>query len=309
MKTNSNFLIMKRVFLFVVISLGIVFSAKTQVGINSNNSLPNLSAGLDVDFNDKGFLMPRMTEQQIISIINPAVGLMVFCSDKKKVFIYVGESGQWKELQYGKESIGTPFSCGTSITKVHSAGVVAPVDKTVVYQTINNIPGEPSKCWITKNLGATIQATSNNDTTEAAAGWYWQFNRKQGFRHNGAYLTPSGQFVFNINEVEDWTFMNDPCSIEFGGLWRIPTLTEWENVTNSGNWINGSSTWNSNLKIHQAGWLDYSDGSLRNRGTIGTYYSNRQQTQENAYRIYITNQSITINGHKKSNGYTIRCVR
>ena len=60
------------------------------------------------------------------------------------------------------------------------AGTVAPVDKTVTYGTVTNIPGETSKCWITSNLGADHQATAVNDATEASAGWYWQFNRHTG---------------------------------------------------------------------------------------------------------------------------------
>ncbi len=76
-------------------------------------------------------------------------------------------------------------TCGSSLTINHVAGVVAPVTKTVTYGTVTNIPGETSKCWITSNLGADHQATAINDATEASAGWYWQFNRKQGYKHDG----------------------------------------------------------------------------------------------------------------------------
>ncbi len=50
--------------------------------------------------------------------------------------------------------------CGSSITINHVAGTVAPVNKTVTYGTVTNIPGETSKCWITSNLGADHQATA-----------------------------------------------------------------------------------------------------------------------------------------------------
>ncbi len=70
------------------------------------------------------------------------------------------------------------FPCGDSITVNHTAGVVAPVSKTVTYHTVTNIPGELSKCWINSNLGADHQAIAVNDAAEASAGWYWQFNRK-----------------------------------------------------------------------------------------------------------------------------------
>ncbi|MEI7983555.1 MAG: hypothetical protein WCI71_18045, partial [Bacteroidota bacterium] len=85
------------------------------------------------------------------------------------------------------------WACGTcgSLTVNHVAGTVAPVTKTVTYGTVTNIPGEHSKCWITSNLGANHQATAVNDATELSAGWYWQFNRKQGYKHDGTTRTPN----------------------------------------------------------------------------------------------------------------------
>ena len=49
------------------------------------------------------------------------------------------------------------FSCGNSITISHTAGAIAPITKLVTYGTVTNIPGELTKCWITRNLGASQQ--------------------------------------------------------------------------------------------------------------------------------------------------------
>jgi hypothetical protein len=161
------------------------------------------------------------------------------------------------------------FSCGSSITINHEAGVVAPVNKTVIYGTVNNVPGEPTKWWITSNLGASHQATALLiDASEASAGWYWQFNRKQGYKQDSATVTPSWT-ITSINENSDWLIENDPCNLELGQSWRIPTYTEWYNVDNSGGWTNWYGPWNSGLKLHGAGYLNYSDGALLNRGTYG----------------------------------------
>jgi hypothetical protein len=81
--------------------------------------------------------------------------------------------------------------CGNSIIINHVVGNIAPVTKTVTYGTVTGIPGASSKCWITSNLGADHQATAVNDDTEASAGWYWQFNRQQGFKHDGTTRTPN----------------------------------------------------------------------------------------------------------------------
>lgn len=68
--------------LFLLLSLVLLNTLLTaQVGINSDNSLPDPSAGLDVKFTDKGLLPPRMTFDQRNSIQSPAEGLMVFCTN------------------------------------------------------------------------------------------------------------------------------------------------------------------------------------------------------------------------------------
>jgi hypothetical protein len=110
-------------------------------------------------------------------------GLVVFYTSLEKFFVYLASQNKWQEMAYGPFSInpGGGFSCGNLITVNHTvSGGVAPVDKSTSYGTVENIPGEPSKCWITNNLGSDQQASSVDDATESSAGWYWQFNRKQG---------------------------------------------------------------------------------------------------------------------------------
>jgi len=201
------------------------------------------------------------------------------------------------------------FTCGTSITINHAAGVVAPVTKTVTYGTVTNIPGETSKCWITSNLGASQQATAVSDATEASAGWYWQFNRKQGYKHDGTTRTPATTWISSINENSDWTVANDPCTIELGSGWRIPTSTEWTNVDASGNWTNWNGPWNSLLKMHAAGYLDDSDGSLSNRGSYGGYWGSTQYGAYNGWYLGFYSGGCTMYGSSKAYGFTARCVR
>ncbi|NQV02211.1 MAG: hypothetical protein HQ542_06175, partial [Bacteroidia bacterium] len=58
-------------------------------------------------------------------------------------------------------------ACGDSLQIYHMADTIAPVDKLATYGTVQNIPGEETKCWITSNLGADHQAIAVNDATEA----------------------------------------------------------------------------------------------------------------------------------------------
>jgi hypothetical protein len=197
----------------------------------------------------------------------------------------------------------------TSLSKSHVAGTVAPVTKSVTYGLISNIPGETTKCWITRNLGASSQATAATTSTEAAAGWYWQFNRKQGFKHDGTTRTPNTTWVSSISQNSNWSAANDPCSIELGATWRIPTLTEWDNVRTAGPWYNYNGTFGSNLKLHAAGYLTVSSGAISNRGVIGYYWSADQYDNNSARSLFFDNVSAGMDYPNKANGFTLRCIK
>jgi hypothetical protein len=291
--------------LLLLFSNGLLFA---QIGINTDNSQPDPSAMLDVKSTTTGALIPRMTQTQIILISNPANGLVVFCTTDNKFYAYLSGVNTWKEILYGSGTFA-PFTCGVSLTINHVAGTVAPVTKTVTYGTVTNIPGETSKCWITSNLGADHQATSVSDATEASAGWYWQFNRKQGFKHDGTTRTPNTTWITSISENSDWISSNDPCTIEIGSGWRIPTYTEWNNLMTSGGWTNWNGPWGSGLKLHAAGELVYYDGSLTNQGVWGTYWSSTQYDATTGGTLMFHRTDCYTENAFKVFGYTLRCVR
>ncbi len=210
------------------------------------------------------------------------------------------------------------FVCGSSSINVnHVAGSVAPETKSVTYGTVTNIPGETSKCWITRNLGASQQASGVNDKSEASAGWYWQFNRKQGFKQDGSPKSawiPSPGGKTGIVESSDWTSGNDPCTIELGAGWRIPTRSEWENVKNSGNWKDWNGPWNSGLRLHGALCLWYGSGVIEswysNEG--GTYWSSSQIYPKYGIQLMFYSagcQVWTGLGYTKTDGYSVRCIK
>ena len=362
--------------------------ANAQVGINTDNSAPDASAGLDVKFPDKGLLPPRMTVDQRDAIASPAEGLMVYCTNcgvNGSLSLFTNgawrtysfcntpsplagsnsaSSGQitWKwtavagasgykwnttpgfnsatDMDTATVQTETGLACGTTytryvwaysecgishpvtltqtlpcwicgypITKHHEAGDVAPVTKTTTYSTVNNIPGEETKCWITSNLGSDHQADSVDDGTEASAGWYWQFNRKQGYQYTTTRL-PNTTWIESFGETYDWLSANDPCTIELGAGWHIPTYTEWNNVYASGGWTDWNGPFSSALKLHAAGVLGNSDGSLLWRGSDGLYWSSKQSGESSAWYLYFFSDYITMNyWGTKVHGYSARCVR
>jgi hypothetical protein len=444
-----NFLDMKkRVFLFSLIILSWM-GCWAQVGINTDNSAPDPSAGLDVNFANKGLLPPRITLSATNSatpVASPATGLLVYntahagtppnnvfpgyyfwngtrwipvavpqgtnvgdmlyWNGTQYIGIPAGANGQvltinngipaWGGTQlpilntaavtaisattatsggnsifeggspvtlrgvcwntssnpttanyhtsdgsgngafvsnltgltpntlyyvraYATNTIGTSYapevsfttmpSCG-SITVNHlTSGGIAPVDKTVTYGTVTNIPGEPSKCWITSNLGADYEATSVSDGTEPPAGWYWQFNIKQGYKHDGAARTPNIAWITSISEDYSWQAAKDPCALELGLGWRIPLRVEWTNVDAAGGWTNWNGPWSSGIKLHAAGFLYYSSGLLEMRGLYGTYWSGTQSDATNGWYLGFESSASALAGNNKAYGLSIRCLR
>jgi hypothetical protein len=63
---------------FILVVLMISFATFAQVKISTSGGNPDASAGLEVDFNNKGFLPPRMTTAQRNAIASPADGLIIF---------------------------------------------------------------------------------------------------------------------------------------------------------------------------------------------------------------------------------------
>ena len=70
---------MKKVLFTLLVAITSFASIAQNVGIGT--TAPNASAQLDVSSTNSGFLPPRMTYAQRNAIVNPAAGLIVYCTD------------------------------------------------------------------------------------------------------------------------------------------------------------------------------------------------------------------------------------
>jgi len=218
-----------------------------------------------------------------------------------------------KILMTGSRTTQNPvisdFSCGNTLTVTHTtANGVTPAavaSVTIGYSTvISSLTGSP-KCWITQNLGASRTAGTATDTSDESAGWYWQFNCKKGYKAGSVVgWNPS------ISELSDWGAANDPCTLELGANWRIPTDEEWSNAdANTANpWVNYSGAFNSGLRLHTSGMLNMADGELSDLGTLGKYWSNRKSSEEEGYLLSIESDFSNLTSDNLANGCSIRCI-
>jgi len=212
--------------------------------------------------------------------------------------------------KYGEDS-----PCPATLTINHLAsGGVAPVDKTITYGVVKTSISGSSKCWITQNLGSTNQASSATDATEASAGWYWQFNRKQGFKiaDDGTTRTPNTSWDgTDDNTYTGWDPAKDPCTIELGTGWRIPTFWEWFNADGGGSGVAWTGTagahpeWASPLWLHAAGLVW---NTSFNRGYEGDYWSSTQFSTYGGILAFSSGGS-SFNWGTKSWARSLRCLR
>ena len=99
--TSENVLIQIRLLksvrfsiLFIALSCNSLF-AQQGVGIGTNT--PDASSILDITANNKGVLFPRLTTAQMMAIVNPATGLMVYNTSAIRYYYFNGNL--WKPFQ------------------------------------------------------------------------------------------------------------------------------------------------------------------------------------------------------------------
>ncbi|PWG79402.1 fibrobacter succinogenes major paralogous domain-containing protein, partial [Pararcticibacter amylolyticus] len=283
----------------------VVISDMTNSSINATATVAP-DGGAEVT--ERGFCWnttgdPVMTDNQIPmgagtgSFISPVNGL------KEGPTYYI--------RAYAINSQGTSYSpvvtsfkiCPPEFTVQHVEGLNgAPVSKTVTYHSVSAMYSGAARCWITQNLGADQQATAVNDATEASAGWYWQFNRSQGYKY-ATGRTPATAWT-SLTQTSDWSPENDPCNLLLGAGWRIPTSTEFANVI-----ANGGIPFTTPLKLHYSGYLNYADGSLAGRGTYGIFWSSTATAPTTANYLQFSSGANANYSSYKWHGFTLRCLR
>ncbi len=206
-----------------------------------------------------------------------------------------------------QEDCETGF-CPPSVTVHHYAGAVSPVDVTITYEVVESNLSGNTKCWITRNLGATEAPTSAVVNSTAQSGWYWQFNRKQGYYHDGATRTPNTTWV-TISEISSWTAANDPCRLLLGTGWNIPTSAQWINVRDINSWSDVYDSFPSELKIHTGHGTVLETGALTGRGNFGQYWSSSSVDATRAYRLNTYTNLMNVDVMNKYYGLALRCVR
>jgi len=213
-----------------------------NIGIGTD--MPDESALMDLSSNSRGILIPRMTTDDISQIVDPADGLQVYCTDKGKLFIYVGIESKWREVCFGEEIISEgcpPTFIDDRDGKVYSSVKIG------------------DQCWMAENLnvGDKIDVPDDQMNNSIIEKYCYNNDEINCDQYGGLY---------QWNEIFDGDAPSGICP----GGWHIPSDDEWmilEGTVDSLYGV-GNSEW-----LIAGGWRGYNAG-LNLKSTDGWFLSN-----------------------------------
>ena len=191
---------MKTIVLLFLLSTIIFNTSAQSTGVGIGTTSPNSSAALEIKSTTQGLLLPRLTFAQRSLIVNPAAGLLIWCSD-------CGPSGEMQVFN------GTSWTttCGEQATKPE-----------LLFDTVLIC----SQTWMKKNLslsryknGDMIPEVKDNLTWNSltTGAWCWYNNDSANFWRYG--------------KLYNWYAVNDARGIAPDG-WHVPSAAEFTNLKN-----------------------------------------------------------------------------
>jgi uncharacterized protein (TIGR02145 family) len=286
---------MKSIYFFLVATFFTAGVKAQSVAINTDGSVANESALLDLKSTTKGFLPPRMTQAQRNAISTPAAGLIVYCTDcgSGEPQFYNGAS--WVNMLGGATTVATP-----------------------------SVTSSTGKIWMDRNLGATQVATGSADA--ASYGDLYQWGRLADghqIRTSGTTATLSstdvpgnGNFITVNSGNYDWRSpqnnnlwqgvngTNNPCPTGY----RLPTETELnaERLI----WISNDAAgaFDSVLKLPLAGYRRNSNGSLGYVGSYGSYWFSTVSGAI-ARNLLFNSSNASMSTDYRAYGFSVRCLK
>ncbi len=284
--------------MFIALSL----TSFAQVGIGTTT--PHASAALDVSSTTKGLLPPRMTKAQMYTIVSPAQGLMVYCTDctPKGLYLYSGDG--FYSIPLGN-IIMLGIDTGT---------------------TVVDVTGTDGRVWMDRNLGATQVATSSTDA--ASYGDLYQWGRaKDGHESRTSTTTATtvtsgnpghGNFITVESSGTDYNWtdfagedglwqsgLNDPCPSGY----RIPTETELNGELLNFPSDNPNGAFTSLLKLPVPGYRKINN-TVASVGILGRYSSSTVNGTKSRNLLLDGDTGFaSMSSSHRAEGHSVRCIK
>ncbi|MDC1324764.1 DUF1566 domain-containing protein [Flavobacteriaceae bacterium] len=188
-----------------------LFTALSYAQVGINIATPHTSSALDVTSTSAGFLPPRMTALQRAEIVNPALGLMVFCtncaSGDGELQVYYASG--WKNAAGGditdpKPQIGD-YRDGGIVFYIASPPVDLDGDGDLDTGLVCAIQDHPNRiAWI---LGGSTQTTANGGTSASIGQGQTNTTAMMGQAgYSGGAAAVCNDYSITVNEItySDW---------------------------------------------------------------------------------------------------------
>ncbi len=304
--------------LFLLIAMLQSYGIFAQVSINTDGTTPDASAILDLKSTEKGMLIPRMSQTEIVNILNPANGLMVFNTTNNRLYLFDSSANEWKEIAIGTGTL-TPVSwqCGDTLVDTRDGKSYA----TVQIGT---------QCWMAEslNIGTMINGNSNqtdngviekfcynNDTANCATyGGLYQWNEimNYGTTEGAQGICPTG---WHIPTDAEWKTME----MYLGMSQAQADSTEWRGTDEGGklkeagtaHWISpNTGATNSSGFTGLPGGYNYPGGQFSDITHHVDFWTSTE-TGTNAWYRKLNYGYATVgrNNNNENYGFSLRCVR
>lgn len=107
LKTEDSKLVFMKLRILLLLFLFTILSSNLPAQIGIGTTSPDNSSILDIESDDKGILIPRMTALERLAITTPADGLMVFQTDDVKGFYFFDGTAWDRMLKESKDPVPT----------------------------------------------------------------------------------------------------------------------------------------------------------------------------------------------------------
>ncbi|MDR2691203.1 MAG: hypothetical protein LBB73_02740 [Dysgonamonadaceae bacterium] len=125
--------------------------------------------------------------------------------------IPIGEQLTLVHNEESPETVGYLYQWGSAFHRTSRIKAQSRIQEALVESTINPVNGQP----LIADLNVFIKAGQSGD---------WRTWYPEGYSNNNVPLA----WRWNVNAGSGET--PDPCRKELGGKWRVPTVSDWENI-------------------------------------------------------------------------------
>ena len=292
---------MKTVASISFLNLMIITALAQGVSINTGGEPADPSAGLDVNFTNKGFLPPRLTAAQRDAIPSPAAGLVIWCSNCFELQVYNGL--RWTNMTGGTKAVG----CGEEVYTDQRDGNI--------YSSV--LIGD--QCWMDRNL-AWLPTVNSSSEGSFSSSCYYVYGY-EGTDVNAALATPEYQ---TYGVLYNWPASVMACPPG----WRLPSTEDWDRLVNNlgGDELaggalkeTGDAHWNfPNSGATNSSGFTALPGSFREfyggfylPGSFTAFWESVQYESYHAWRrgLYSYSGEIVRALENKATGFSVRCLR